>query len=61
MLHPADDSQQARNSVVQGCAFFFSGSHTHCYISCILYIYTCIYMYVYVGVAGLSARGESGG
>ena len=38
MLHPADDGQQARNSVVQGCTFFSGVTHT-------LLSYTCIYMY----------------
>ena len=32
MLHPADDGQQARNSTVQGCAFFLWGhTRTLCY------------------------------
>ena len=34
---PADDSQQARNSAVQGCTFFSLESHTLCD-----HVYTCI-------------------
>ena len=36
MLDPADDGQQARNSVVQGCAISLWG-HAHFVIMCLQY------------------------
>ena len=55
MLHPADDGQQARNSIVQGCTYFSLGSHTLCYhvhCTCILLsMHRCtILWYVYVHI-----------